>query len=181
MRLFMKKRSIILLLCFIVTSGIILLYYQYHKIIAEGSEVSEKRLVRDIKILTDRKLKIANFQIFSNHGKRGGENGVVKEIYLNTKNTYKGDYEQPLEVELAFKIWLYLSERKPPYEITHVTVTFRRSWAMVAEDEATISKVEFNSIYSQVYNSELLEKELIQEMTRLWILQNNYQLNPSRT
>lgn len=157
--------------------------YNYSVLYPVGTELTEKMLFRDLERIGKRTVKIKHVQLSS------GEN-LLKKIQLESgqlpensrlvevfiQNKIKDDFTEPLEVEHAIRIWLYLKQRELPFPVIGVKVYIDESWV----NDMELPVIIFEDVFEKLYieggiNSQINDDKIIRKLTQSWIRQNNYQ------
>lgn len=158
--------------------GLVLLAFKMNSEVAlEGTFITEKQLLRDIKKLGKHEIKITylgfstDVEVQMKIAESSFSDGQVVEIFV--QNRKKNGYAQPLEVKEAMRIWLYLTQRIPPFSIVGVHVTIDQKWVIDGGEQVLILKDDFEKIYSELKGLNG-DEDIVNVLTKMWIEENKY-------
>ena len=98
------------------------------------------------------------------------KNPIIEVFTVN-----KADFSKPLEVKHAFRIWLYLHERLPPYPIAGIKVFINERWVLDKDYSVLITAEQFNELLADVGDlSHTDPEQAVQWLTEKWMGMNRY-------
>jgi archaellum component FlaF (FlaF/FlaG flagellin family) len=152
----------------------------YGEVTQVGSQISEEQLFKDIKLITNDKLRVISIEVWKN-----GEhpNVTVKtngEINRNSKivivraqiKEVKDNLSQPFEIQEAIRILLYLKDRTLPYQVDGVYVSVSNKWVISSQPQVLISKAEFDELYNNNNVINLDSQQIVKKLSEIRIAQN---------
>jgi hypothetical protein len=148
-----------------------------------GTLLSEEKLIKDLKILTNEKLEIENMEVWPNglhpnvtiKNIDGSIDKNSKIILINTSiKRQRDNFTGPFEVENAMRIWLHLKERTPPYPINGVYVSVKLKGIISPLHKVLISESEFDGLYQEISKHEINQKQIVEQLSYQWVTNNKY-------
>jgi hypothetical protein len=127
----------------------------FGKISPQETEITEQKLVKDIKLIASKNIRILSVEVWGNgqhpNVKVTSDNPNTKIIKVGASTKHiRDNFTEPFEVQEAMKIFLYVQKRKLPYEVAGVHVSVSHKWVMAQLPQVLISTNEFEEIYQSI-------------------------------
>jgi hypothetical protein len=170
-----KKRSQVLLLVILFFVGIGTLdYAPFGMVTKAGSEVTEQQMIRDLRLLASKKVSINRLELWRNgqhqNVKIKSESPSANIIMFDASTKHVHDnFTERFEVQEAMRIFMYLEERKLPFEVAGVHTSVSHKWVAAHLPQVLISKSEFKDIYSSLQKVGQDDEELVRMLSEAWI------------
>lgn len=174
-----KIATIIILFALMIGLTIFSLTDENGNISPPGTIITESILRNDLQLI-DNEHVITNEYIEFNpyNGNRGinlGNDDSAKEndhyINLSVRSKKMQSNESDptyAAVHHAMLVWLYLKERKLPFPIIAVEVSYS-SWSLSSHESIILSRYEFKNVYEDLPNTAVDRYEYVRELSQLWI------------
>lgn len=146
----------------------------FGKISPVGNSLTEQQMLKDIKLIASKKIWINSVEVWRNDQHRDVKIKLAKSdsriIMVNASTKHiRDNFSEPFHVQEAMKIFLYLKDRKLPYEVAGVNVSVSQKWVAAELPQVLIGTSEFESIFSTLDKNHLNEEELDKRLSEYWI------------
>jgi hypothetical protein len=165
--------SISLALLFFVGIGISF-NAPFGKISPVGHNLTQQQMLKDIKLIASKKIWFNSVEVWRNDQHRdvkiesAKSNSRIIMVNASTKHS-RDNFTEPFHVQEAMKIFLYLKDRRLPFEIAGVNVSVSHKWVAAELPQVLISRLEFENIYQNIDKKHLSNPELVQRLTERWM------------